>query len=264
MAANQDRPAGGFAPCRLANVETETSMPLLQLESASKSYGSLLVIDKLSISLAEGEALGVLGPNGAGKTTMFNLIAGDVCPNLGCVKFRGRDITGMPPSERCRAGLGRSYQIPHPFAAMTVFENVLVGAVFGAGFHVNEASDHVAEVLERTGMLGKANRLAGSLTLLDRKRLELARALATKPAVLLLDEIAGGLTDDEAGVLVEEINAIRDQGVSLIWIEHVVHALLRVVDRLVVINFGMLLKEGKPDEVIASREVQEVYMGIDA
>ncbi len=239
-------------------------MPILQLERASKSYGSLLVIDKLSISLAEGEALGVLGPNGAGKTTMFNLITGDACPDFGCVKLRGRDITGLPPSERCWAGIGRSYQIPHPFAAMTVFENVLVGAVFGAGFHENEASDHVAEVLERTGMMGKANRLAGSLTLLDRKRLELARALATKPVVLLLDEIAGGLTDDEAGVLVEEIKAIRDQGVSLIWIEHVVHALLRVVDRLVVINFGMLLKDGKPDEVIASREVQEVYMGIDA
>ena len=238
-------------------------MPLLQLEKASKSYGSLLVIDNLSISLGEGEALGVLGPNGAGKTSMFNLITGDACPDVGCVKLRGRDITDLPPSERCRAGIGRSYQIPHPFAAMTVFENVLVGAVFGAGLREDEACEHVVAVLNRTGMMAKANKLAGSLMLLDRKRLELARALATKPVVLLLDEIAGGLTDDEACALVEEIQAIRDEGVSLIWIEHVVHALLRVVDRLVVINFGTLLKDGKPDEVIASREVQEVYMGIE-
>ena len=238
--------------------------PLLRLENTSKCYGSLLVIDNLSISLAKGEALGVLGPNGAGKTTMFNLITGDTCPDTGRVSLGERDITALSPSERCWAGIGRSYQIPHPFAAMTVFENVLVGAVFGADMREDEAGDHVAQILNRTGMMGKANKLAGSLTLLDRKRLELARALATKPVVLLLDEIAGGLTDDEAHVLVEEIQSIRAEGVSIIWIEHVVHALLSVVDRLIVINYGALLKEGKPDEVIASREVQEVYMGIEA
>ena len=243
---------------------SEPEMPVLQLENAGKSYGSLRAIDSLSISLAEGEALGVLGPNGSGKSTMFNLITGDARPDTGCVRFRGRDITAWLPSERCRAGIGRSYQILHPFAEMTVFENVLVGAVFGAGLNEREAVGHVAQLLERTGMLDKANKLAGSLTLLDRKRLELARALATNPTVLLLDEIAAGLTDPEAQVLVEEIQRIRAEGVSLIWIEHVVHALLRVVDRLVVINFGALLMEGKPDEVIASREVREVYMGIEA
>jgi branched-chain amino acid transport system ATP-binding protein len=243
---------------------SESETPVLQLENAGKSYGSLRAIDSLSISLAEGEALGVLGPNGSGKSTMFNLITGDARPDTGCVRLRGRDITAWLPSERCRAGIGRSYQIPHPFAEMTVFENVLVGAVFGAGLKEREASGHVAQLLERTGMLAKANKLAGSLTLLDRKRLELARALATNPTVLLLDEIAAGLTEPEAQALVEEIRRIRAEGVSLIWIEHVVHALLRVVDRLVVINFGALLKEGKPDEVIASREVQEVYMGIEA
>lgn len=239
-------------------------MPLLELENACKSYGSLRAVDGLSISLAEGEALGVLGPNGSGKSTMFNLVTGDARPDSGCVRFRGRDITNWLPSERCRAGIGRSYQIPHPFAEMTVFENVLVGAVFGAGLKEHEAGGHVAQMLERTGMLAKANKLAGSLTLLDRKRLELTRALATNPTVLLLDEIAAGLTDPEAQALVEEIQRIRAEGVSLIWIEHVVHALLRVVDRLVVINFGTLLREGKPEEVIASREVQEVYMGIEA
>jgi len=243
---------------------SESAMPVLELENAGKRYGSLRAIDGLSISLAEGEALGVLGPNGSGKSTMFNLITGDARPDSGCVRFRGRDITTWLPSARCRAGIGRSYQIPHPFAEMTVFENVLVGAVFGAGLKEHEAGGHVVRLLERTGMLAKANKLAGSLTLLDRKRLELTRALATNPTVLLLDEIAAGLTDPETHALVEEIQRIRAEGVSLIWIEHVVHALLRVVDRLVVINFGALLKEGKPDEVIASREVQEVYMGIEA
>jgi branched-chain amino acid transport system ATP-binding protein len=243
---------------------SESGVPLLELAHASKSFGSLRAIDGLSISLAEGEALGVLGPNGSGKSTMFNLITGDARPDSGRVRFRGRDITRWPPSERCRAGIGRSYQIPHPFAEMTVFENVLAGAVFGAGLRERDAGGQVAHLLERTGMLAKANKLAGSLTLLDRKRLELARALATNPTVLLLDEIAAGLTEPEAQALVEEIRRIRAEGVSLIWIEHVVHALLRVVDRLVVINFGALLKEGKPEEVIASREVQEVYMGIEA
>lgn len=237
---------------------------LLELHSVSKNYGSLKVTDNLSLSLAKGEALGVLGPNGAGKSTMFNLITGDVRPDAGRVTYRGRDITGLAPSERCRKGIGRSYQVPHPFAGMSVFENLLVGAMFGAALSEDEAADHCVGVLRRTGLLKQSNQMAGSLTLLDRKRLELARALATRPSLLLLDEIAGGLTDDEAQALVETIQEIRSEGVSIVWIEHVVHALLAVVGRLIVINFGALLKEGDPKEVMASREVQEVYMGIEA
>jgi branched-chain amino acid transport system ATP-binding protein len=237
---------------------------LLELQSVSKHYGSLKVTDKLSISLTEGEALGVLGPNGAGKSTMFNLITGDVRPDAGRISYAGEDITGLTPSARCRKGIGRSYQVPHPFAGMTVFENLLVGAMFGADLAEEEASEHCVAVLARTGLLKKANHLAGALTLLDRKRLELARALATRPRLLLLDEIAGGLTDHEAQALVETIQAIRAEGVSIVWIEHVVHALLAVVGRLIVINFGALLKEGEPQAVMASREVQEVYMGIEA
>jgi len=237
---------------------------LLELQSVSKHYGSLKVTDNLSLSLAEGEALGVLGPNGAGKSTMFNLITGDVRPDAGRISYAGEDITGLAPSVRCRKGIGRSYQVPHPIAGMTVFENLLVGAMFGADLAEEEASEHCVAVLARTGLLKKANHLAGALTLLDRKRLELARALATRPRLLLLDEIAGGLTDHEAQALVETIQAIREEGVSIVWIEHVVHALLAVVGRLIVINFGALLKEGKPQEVMASREVQEVYMGIEA
>ncbi|HEU0201890.1 MAG TPA: ABC transporter ATP-binding protein [Burkholderiaceae bacterium] len=238
--------------------------PLLALDAVSKSYGALKVTDNLSFSLAESEALGVLGPNGAGKSTMFNLITGDVRPDRGRVLHRGEDITHLPASARCRRGIGRSYQVPHPFAGMTVLENVVAGGVFGGGMGENEAEAHAVAVLERTGLIGKANQLAGSLTLLDRKRLELARALGTRPRLLLLDEIAGGLTDHEAHALVDTIRAIRAEGVSIIWIEHVVHALLSVVDRLIVINFGALLKAGAPREVMASREVREVYMGIEA
>lgn len=237
--------------------------PLLQLDQVSKHYGALKVTDNLSFSLAEGEALGVLGPNGAGKSTMFNLITGDVRPDRGIVRYRNRDITHLPPSARCQLGIGRSYQVPHPFSGMTVFENLLVGARFGAGLAGHEANAHCVGVLRQTGLLHRANQLAGSLSLLDRKRLEMARALATRPRLLLLDEIAGGLTDQEARELVNTIDDIRKAGVSIVWIEHVVHALLAVVDRLIVINFGALLTEGKPDAVMASREVREVYMGIE-
>ena len=236
---------------------------LLALEHASKSFGSLKVIDDLSFSLAQGGALGVLGPNGAGKSTMFNLVTGDLKPDAGRVLHAGEDVTALPASARCRRGIGRSYQVPHPFGGMSVFENVLAGCVFGGALREDEAHAHAVVVLARTGLLAKANTLAGALTLLDRKRLEMARALGTRPKLLLLDEIAGGLTEHEAHALVETIQAIRAEGVSIIWIEHVVHALLAVVDRLIVINFGRLLKEGAPAEVMASREVREVYMGIE-
>jgi branched-chain amino acid transport system ATP-binding protein len=237
---------------------------VLRLQAVSKSFGALKVIDDLSLALAPGEALGVLGPNGAGKSTMFNLITGDLRPDHGQVLLDEVDITRLPASERCRRGIGRSYQVPHPFARMTVFENLLVGATFGAGLAQAAACDLAIAVLERTGLIARANQLAGSLTLLDRKRLELAKALATRPRVLLLDEIAGGLTEREAAALVATIRAIRVEGVSIIWIEHVVHALLAVVDRLIVINFGALLADGAPAEVIAARAVREVYMGIES
>lgn len=236
----------------------------LELIHVSKNYGSLKVTDDLSFSLAKGEALGIIGPNGAGKTTMFNLIAGDVKPDVGQVMFRGQDINRQSPAQRCRGGIGRTHQIPHPFIGMTVFENVLVGTAFGAGLHEKEGAELAWQVLEKTGLAAKANLLAGKLTLLDRKRLELARALSTQPQILLLDEIAGGLTEHEVHTLVATINEIRVEGISIIWIEHIVHALLAVVDRLLAINFGKLLIEGDPVEVMGSPEVQEVYMGISA
>jgi len=236
---------------------------ILALENVSKSFGALKVTDSITLSVTEGETLGILGPNGAGKTTLFNLISGDFHADSGHVLFGGEAVTFHPPHRRCRSGIGRSYQIPQPFGAMTVFENLVAAASFGTGTAEKETYARVVEILRETGLLAKANRLAGSLTLLDRKRLELARALATQPKVLLLDEIAAGLTEHEAAELVEEIRRIKAQGVSMIWIEHVVHALLAVADRLFVINFGQKLAEGEPSMVMNDPEVRRVYMGLE-
>jgi branched-chain amino acid transport system ATP-binding protein len=238
-------------------------MTILALERVSKSYGALKVTDDISLSVAHGETLGIIGPNGAGKTTLFNLISGDVRVDRGHIVFAEQEITALLPHARCRRGIGRSYQIPHPFVGMTVFENVLVAATFGGNLSESEAEPFCVEVLERTGLDAKANHLAGSLTLLDRKRLELARALATRPKLLLLDEIAGGLTEHEAKELVVQIQEIKATGMSLLWIEHVVHALVAVADRMLVIHFGTKLAEGAPEAVLANPEVKRVYMGIE-
>jgi len=237
---------------------------LLRLEGLSKKYGSLQVTDDVSLSLAEGETLGVIGPNGAGKTTLFNLIGGDVAPDAGRVVFRGAEVTRAAPHLRCRRGIGRTYQVPHPFSGITVFENLLVAASFGGALRERDATAPCAELLALTGLESKANQAAGSLTLLDRKRLELARALATRPRLLLLDEIAGGLSDNEALALVDTVRAIAARGVTIVWIEHVVHALLAVATRLAVLDFGRVIADGAPRAVIGSSEVQRVYMGIGA
>jgi branched-chain amino acid transport system ATP-binding protein len=261
--------------------------PLLELEGLSKSFGALKVIDDLDVRLEEGEALGVVGPNGAGKTTMLHLAAGQLRPDAGRVRLGGRDITGLPARARCQLGLARTYQVPQPFSGMTVYENVLVGATFGRGSgglkpsppvergsgglkpspaEGRDSEPHGAtlEALALAELTGYANRLAGSLTLLERKRLELARALATGPRALLLDEVAGGLTEPEVHQLVATIGRVRQAGVSIVWIEHIVHALLSLVDRIVAINFGRKLIEGEPRAVMASPEVRDVYLGVEA
>jgi branched-chain amino acid transport system ATP-binding protein len=237
--------------------------PLLRVDGVSRNFGALRAVDDLSFAVGEGEALGILGPNGAGKSTLFNLISGDIRPSAGAILLRGRDITHLPSYKRCRLGIGRSYQIPQPFGRMTVFENVLAAASFSSGRGESACYDLSVDALDRTGLLNKSNFAAGALTLLERKRLELARALATKPALLLLDEIAGGLTDGECHELAEVIKVVRAEGVSIVWIEHVVHVLLAAIDRLLVINFGKYLAEGEPHSVMANAAVQEVYMGIE-
>jgi branched-chain amino acid transport system ATP-binding protein len=239
-------------------------MALLALKGVSKSFGSLKVTDDISLSVTEGEVLGILGPNGAGKTTLFNLISGDVKVDTGEVEFNGRRITSAAPFQRCRDGIGRSYQVPQPFGAMSVFENLVTAACFGAQVPEKEAWDIAWDVLQQTGLQRFANTPAGSLTLLNRKRLELARALSTRPRLLLLDEIAGGLTEHEAQELVEELRRIKQSGITMIWIEHVVHALLSIADRLLVINFGKTLCEGAPEAVMQDAQVRRVYMGLES
>jgi branched-chain amino acid transport system ATP-binding protein len=236
-------------------------MPLLTLENLSKRYGALLVCDGVSLEVEPGEIVGILGPNGAGKTTLFNLVAGTVKPTSGRVFFKGRDVTGTDAAQRCRAGISRSFQVPHPFHGMTVFENILVGAAFGRAGADPEA--HALKVMQLTGMTTRANQLASAITLLDRKRLEMARALATGPELLLLDEIAGGLTERECQSLLSAIRDVHASGVTIVWIEHVVHALLSVAQRLVALNFGKLIADGKPDEVMNSKDLRSVYLGED-
>ena len=237
---------------------------MLEVAGLKKSFGSIIVADDLDLVVAPGEAVGIIGPNGAGKTTLFNLIAGGLTPTAGSIRFDGRDLLKQPPQGRCRAGIGRTHQIPQPFENLTVFENLLVGAVHGRRKSEREVTQSCGEILERLGLIKRANTLAGSLTLLERKRLEMARALATAPRLLLLDEIAGGLTEGECLELVATIREIRQAGVAILWIEHVVHALLAVVDRLVVLNFGRKIAEGVPKEVIQLPQVHQIYIGIEA
>ena len=239
-------------------------MAILSLHSVSKSFGALKVSDSVSFDLQPGEALGIIGPNGAGKSTLFNLITGNISPDQGKVLLDGRDVTRLPPMERVRAGIGRSFQIPQPFGHLSVYENLLVAARFGGEVGAAEAPGFCMDILARTGLAAVAEKPSGGLPLLQRKRLELARAMATRPRVILLDEIAGGLTDAECVELIATIKAIHAEGTAIIWIEHVLHALTSVVERLLVLNFGRMLMIGQPDEVMASPEVREIYLGIDA
>jgi branched-chain amino acid transport system ATP-binding protein len=237
---------------------------ILALERVSKSFGAVIIAEDLDLKVAEGEALGMLGPNGAGKTTLFGVISGMIAPNAGRVVFAGMDVTRLSPVKRCRLGIARSFQIPQPFGGMTVFENLVVAGAFAKGRRERDVYDWSAQVLDDCGLGDKANVKAGTLTLLDRKRLELARALATRPRLLLLDEVAGGLSEAECETLVDLIRRIRGSGISLIWIEHVVHALLAAVDRIVVLAGGSLIADDRPAAAIRHPKVVEIYMGIPA
>jgi branched-chain amino acid transport system ATP-binding protein len=239
------------------------AMNILSLQRVSKSFGALKVTDSVSFDVVEREALGVIGPNGAGKSTLFNLITGNIAPDEGRILFMDQDVTRAPAMQRCLMGVGRSFQIPQPFGKLTVFENLLVAATHGQGRTEQAVVGDVAAILEATGMIGKANQVAGSLGLLDRKRLELARALATGPKLLLLDEIAGGLTEGECRLLVATIRDIHARGVTIIWIEHVLYALTSVVERILVLDFGKVIGLGDPETVMASRDVREIYLGIE-
>ena len=236
---------------------------LLELREVSKSIGGLLILNRLSLSLQPGDALGILGPNGAGKTTILNLIAGEMPPSSGQIIFDGQDITSLLAYQRCHLGIARTYQIPRPFTGMTVYENVLVGATYNSRREARDLEGLCREVLEQAHLMDQRDVAAGNLRLLDRKRLELARALATQPRLILLDEVGGGLTEAEVHELGAVIRDLRAQGMTLIWIEHVVHALASGVDRILAINFGTKLAEGPPQEILASKAFKEIYLGVE-
>jgi branched-chain amino acid transport system ATP-binding protein len=239
------------------------SSPLLELDHVTKRFGRVVIAEDLSFSVGAGDTVGIVGPNGAGKTSLFGLISGDLAPNDGRVSFGGRNVTRLDPAARSRLGIGRTYQVPRPFTDMTVFENVLVAAQQGGGLRRKASYAAAAGALERTGIAGEANLPAGRLGLLARKRLEIARALATGPRLLLLDEVAGGLTDPEVTVLVDIIRGINAEGVAVIWIEHVVRALTALVDRMACLYGGEFIGDGTPAEVLANQRVREVYLGSD-
>jgi branched-chain amino acid transport system ATP-binding protein len=248
---------------------------LLELDHVSKRFGRVPVAVSLSLSVGETELLGVVGPNGAGKTSLFSIISGDLAPDEGRVIFAGRVVNGLDVAARCRLGIGRTYQVPRPFEQMTVFENVLLASQAGAGLRRRAANEHTFAVLEQTGLAREVNRPAGQLGLLSRKRLELARALATRPRLLLLDEVAAGLTDPEVDELIEIVRHVRADaagsggvtgagtGLAVVWVEHVVRALTSTVERLVCLDGGAIIADGGPDQVLSDPQVKQVYLGTD-
>jgi branched-chain amino acid transport system ATP-binding protein len=240
---------------------TSEAGPVVEAISVGQRFGALAVLDSVDFGVRAGEAVGIVGTNGAGKTTLLNLLAGALRPTAGAVHFRGRDVTGVGAAQRCRLGIARAHQVPRPFGGMTVFENIFVGAAWGGGRRGPSACDRAIEVVSLCGLADVANRRAESLGLLHRKRLELARSIATDPAVVLLDEIGAGLTDAEAAELVLTIREIRRGGVAIVWIEHIVHVLVQVVDRLVCLDAGRVIADGEPAAVMRDPAVVQAYLG---
>jgi branched-chain amino acid transport system ATP-binding protein len=237
--------------------------PLLELDHVTKRFGRVVIAEDLSFTVGPGDVVGIVGPKGAGKTSLFGLISGDLAPGGGQIRFAGRTVTKLDAAARCRLGIGRTYQVPRPFGDMTVFENLLVAAQQGGGLRRRPSYAAAVEALDRCGMSGQANVPAERLGLLQRKRLELARALATRPTLLLLDEVAGGLTDPEVAQLVEIVRGVNAEGIAVIWIEHVVRALTAVVTRLTCLSGGGFVGDGEPGTVLADPAVREVFLGTE-
>jgi branched-chain amino acid transport system ATP-binding protein len=234
---------------------------LLNATGIDKRFGALVVLEKVDFAVDENEIIGIVGPNGAGKTTLMNVLSGTYLPDAGKIVLNGVDVTNASAPSRCGRGLSRTHQIPRPFLGMTVFENVLVAASHGAAVSQAEAYEIAINSLKFCNMVGIANRRADNVGLLDRKRLELARALATRPKILLLDEIGGGLTDGEANELVDTIRELAKRGVSIVWIEHIVHVLLQAARRLICMDGGKIIADGEPNTVMANKTVIEAYLG---
>jgi branched-chain amino acid transport system ATP-binding protein len=241
--------------------ESLKAQSLIDARGLHKSYGALVVLNGVDFDVQPGDAVGIVGPNGAGKTTLLTVLSGSNLANGGSVHFRGQDVGALDAAQRCKLGIARTHQVPRPFLGMTVFENIFTAATHGGGFQRDEAYARCIDSLELCGMKSVANRKADTLGLLDRKRLELTRALATDPKVLLLDEIGGGLTDGEASELVDTIKQLHTRGIGIVWIEHIVHVLLQVVNRLVCMDSGKVIATGDPKEVLSNSAVVEAYLG---
>lgn len=235
---------------------------ILQVKDITKRFGGLQALTEVSFDLPQGQILGLIGPNGAGKTTLFNVINGVFAPEAGRVTFRGEDITGLPPYEVARRGLARAHQVVRPLDDLTVVENVMVGACFGRERHsLSRAGRLAEEVLEQVGLKERARQLAGNLNVAQKKRLELARALAARPYLLLLDEVLAGLNPSEISAMVDTIRAIREGGITILMIEHVMQAVMNVSDQVLVLDYGMLIASGPPEEVVKNPQVIEAYLG---
>ena len=235
---------------------------ILAVRGLTKSFGAVRIASDVSFGVAEGEILGVIGPNGAGKTTLFGMLSGHVDPSAGQIVFRGEDITALPSHDRARRGIARTYQVPRPFGQMSVFDNLRVAATFAGGLSGADATEWIERTLAATGLTRFAETPAGRLPLLVRKRHELARALAMRPRLLLIDEVAAGLTESEVSEFIALVRRIRDMGTTVVWIEHVMRTMLAATDRLMALAGGQVLAMGAPRQVIDSPEVRRVYLGV--
>jgi branched-chain amino acid transport system ATP-binding protein len=235
---------------------------ILQVEKVSKHFGGLVAVFEVSFELPEGQILGLIGPNGAGKTTLFNVINGVYPATEGRYFFRGKEVTGLKTYQMAHLGLARTHQVVKPLNELTVHENVTVGACFGhEGHNMVEAAKIADEILEFVGLAERAEQLASSLNVAQKKRLEMARALAARPYLLLLDEVLAGLNPTEITAMLETIRNIREQGVTIIMIEHVMHAIMNISERILVLNFGELIAEGTPEEIANNEQVIKAYLG---